>query len=169
MNLANLLDQKIHLTPSTRHAVRGAMRWGGAACGLLLLGWVMLNADHLTTRKAAKTAKQEAQTAVDRTANFGRIIIDGDGKIISWNRGMSETTGWKADQMIGKQIGSILAPGAAETPVGQALLAGGTKEGNLAIRRAGSKSATVLVKVHVNTADRFRYVIADPVGQVTPL
>lgn len=169
MSLANLLDQTINLSPSARHAVRGVMRWGGAVCGLCLLGWVLARADHLTVRKEAKTAKQEAQVAVDRTANFGRIITDGSGRIISWNRGMSATTGWRADEMIGKNIADLIAPEDAASKVAQALVTGGSADGNVLLRRAGSKSATVLIKAHVNTASDFRYVLVEPAGQLNSL
>lgn len=164
-----LLDQVIPLSDRTRNTIRGTFNWVMAAMGLSLLGWVFLRADHLTTREKARDAKAQAQVEVDRTTNFGRMIVDGDGKIISWNRGMSEATGWKADRMIGRNVSTILAPGWEATPVGSALLTGGAAEGNLSLRRAGDPGATVLIRVHINTASQFRYVVADGVAQLNTL
>lgn len=140
-----------------------------ALAGVAVIWGVFHQADYLTTKENAKAARSRAQVAVSQTTNFGRIITDGDGKIIAWNRGMVDTTGWKADDVLGKPIESFLAAGASDTPVGRALLEGGSGEGNLAIRTAGSKHQTVLIKAKVNTASQFRYVIADPVGQLNSL
>ncbi len=139
------------------------------AAGVAVLWAVLSNASHLTIRQEARAKKADAQTAVDRTANFGRIITDGQGKIIAWNRGMSETTGWRADEMIGKNIADVIAPADADSPVAQALITGGSADGNVLLRRAGSKSATVLIKAHVNTASDFRYVLVEPAGQLNSL
>lgn len=140
-----------------------------ALAGVAVIWGVYHQADYLTTKENAKAARSEAQIAVAQTANFGRIITDGGGRIIAWNRGMVDTTGWKADQVLGKPISSFLAAGADKTPVGMALLYGGSGEGNLAIRSAGSKHQTVLIKAKVNTASDFRYVIVDPAGELNAL
>lgn len=134
--------------------------------GIGTLAVVMLRADHMTTRDRAKTAKQEAQVAVDRTANFGRVITDASGKIISWNRGMSDTTGWRADEMIGKNIAEIIPKGSPDL---EAILAGEADGRNVAIRRSGTKHATVLVKLNAYSADGFRYVTARPAGELNSL
>lgn len=139
------------------------------AAGLAVLWAVMSTANHLTVRQEAKTKKADAQTAVDRTANFGRVITDAQGKIIAWNRGMSETTGWRADQMIGKNIADVIAPEALASKVAQALVAGSHADGNVLLRRADSKSATVLIRAHVNTAGDYRYVLVEPAGQLNSL
>jgi PAS domain S-box-containing protein len=158
------LDQQIPLSEKTRHAVLVAMRWLGAFLCLVVLGWIMTRANYLTVRQEAKAKKVDAQTAVARTANFGQVIVDGSGKIIAWNRGMSETTGWRADQMIGKQITDVLAAGAEDSKVVRAMLEGGAASGNMLLKRAGTKTGTVLIHAHVNTADDFRFVTAEPAG-----
>lgn len=162
-------DDPVYVSPPTHHAARIVLRSIAIAAGLILLSWVYFRADHLTTMQHAKTAKQEAQVAVDRTANFARIITDGSGKIISWNRGARETTGFRADEMIGQQIADVIAPSDMGSTVAQALLTGGTGEGNLLLRRAGTKHGTVLIKASVNTASDFRYVVGTPAGEINTL
>lgn len=167
MNLA--MNHPLTVRPNMHKLASIVVKTLCVCAGLAVLYAVLSNANHLTVRQEAKAKKADAQTAVDRTANFGRIITDGEGKIISWNRGMSATTGWRADEMIGTNIADIIAPEDAAGKVAQALIAGGSAEGNILLRRAGSKSATVLIKAHVNTASDFRYVLVEPAGQLNAL
>lgn len=169
MNYLNQANRPIYVEPTMHKFASWVVKIVCVSGGLAILAAVMLRADHLTTRERAKTAKQEAQVAVDRTPNFGRVITDASGNVISWNRGMSETTGYRADETIGKPIANFIAPSAMDSPVAKALLAGGHEEGNLLLRRAGTKNGTVLVKASINTASNFRYVVANPVGQLTGL
>lgn len=162
-------DEPVYVSPQAHRAARIVLRSIAVAAGLILLSWVYFRADHLTTMQQAKTAKQEAQIAVDRTTNFARIITDGSGQIISWNRGARETTGFRADEMIGKPIADVIAPSAMDSAAAQALLTGGTAEGNLLLRRAGTKHGTVLIKANINTASDFRYVVGTPAGEINTL
>ncbi len=162
-------DKPLTVRPAVYRFSVIAIRVMLSCVGVGVLAVVMLRANHMTTREHAKTANQEAQVAIARTANFGRVITDGNGVVISWNRGMSESTGYRADETIGKPIANFIAPSAMDSPVAKALLAGGHEEGNLLLRRAGTKNGTVLVKASINTASNFRYVVTNPVGQLTGL
>jgi PAS domain S-box-containing protein len=167
MNLAT--NHPIPVSPDMHKLATIVVKTLCVAAGLAVLYAVLANANYMTVRQEARSKKADAQTAVDRTANFGRIITDGSGTIISWNRGMSATTGWRADQMIGQKISSVIAPEDQEGKVAQALIAGAHADGNILLRRAGSKTATVLIRAHVNTAGDYRYVLVEPAGQLNSL
>lgn len=159
-------NKPLAVSPATYRVAKFAVRTIATCVGLGTLAVVMLRAEHMTVRQQAKTEKQEAQVAVDRTSKFGRVIMDASGKIISWNRGMSDTTGWRADEMIGKNIAEIIPKGSPDL---EAILAGEADGRNVTIRRAGTKHATVLVKLNAYSADGFRYVTARPAGELNSL
>lgn len=52
-------------------------------------------------RKASRlTSKQEIIAAVDKTDNFGRVLLK-DNYIVSWNAGMRSLTGYRAAEVMG--------------------------------------------------------------------
>ena len=48
--------------------------------------------------------KYAARKAIDKTPNFGEMLLNEDGKIISWNKGMTAQLGWTSDEMCGQSI-----------------------------------------------------------------
>lgn len=61
--------------------------------------------EDITTRKQAEDALRESQKQLANIINFlpdATLVIDREGKVISWNRAMEEMTGVTADEMLGK-------------------------------------------------------------------
>ncbi len=66
---------------------------------------VMASAIDITELKHGQEALQESQTLLDHIINFlpdAALVINSEGKILSWNRAMVKLTGFKAQNMLGK-------------------------------------------------------------------
>lgn len=141
--------------------------------GAVLAYMAWNNAADKTFRIEAATVKQQAMKAVDSSSDFGRVILDANGLIVSWNHGMTELTGRTSKEMVGKPLASLAvgAPNAEET-INQ-LLSGsqGLTYANLALpRKGGNPEATTWVRMQVREVSgqpgTFRFVAVDPVGQI---
>ena len=51
--------------------------------------------------------KREYVQLTDKTSTFGQVILNINGEIISWNKGMTALFGWKSSEMRGKRIESL--------------------------------------------------------------
>lgn len=128
-----------------------------------------------TKRIAAKDEKAEAIASIDSTHNFGRVILNKDGTIVSWNHGMTDITGWTSRDMVGKSLARLTEGNAANRELLNRLLSpkafGGDTFDNVPLRRAGKHpDATVLVRVQVRETNPeggpWRFVTVDPAASV---
>ncbi|MEN6326563.1 MAG: PAS domain S-box protein, partial [Syntrophomonas sp.] len=66
---------------------------------------IMVSAIDMTEIKRGQEALQESQTLLDHIINFlpdAALVINSEGKILSWNRAMEKLTGSAAKSMLGK-------------------------------------------------------------------
>lgn len=66
---------------------------------------IMASAIDITELKCGQEALQESQTLLDHIINFlpdAALVINSEGKILSWNQAMEKLTGSKAKEMLGK-------------------------------------------------------------------
>lgn len=163
------VDSPMPISRRKRQMFAGCYFLVGAV--LAYLAWN--NAADKTFRIEAAGHKQQAVRAVDSSTDFGQVILDADGKIISWNHGMTTLTGRSSKQMVGKYFSDL----AASVPDGKEkidrLLAGeaGVNYANLELPRLGGPAnSTTLVRMQVRQVSgqpgSFRFVAVDPVTQI---
>ncbi len=124
-----------------------------------------------TFRIEAKGVKQQAMKAVDSAADFGRVILDADGRIISWNRGMTHLTGRTSKEMVGKMLTSLAVSEESAETIDRLLKgASGLNYANIELPRNDNPDSTALVRMQVREVSgqpgTFRFVAVDPVGQI---
>ena len=74
----------------------------------LLECFVDVSAQEEAENKARE--REEMINAMMNTARDGIIIMDSDGRIISWNQGDEEIFGWSEEEALGKDLHDLLAP-----------------------------------------------------------
>jgi len=51
--------------------------------------------------------KAAAHKVLDKTESFGRAVMDPQGKIVSWNKGMTDLFGWTSAEMRGNTLARL--------------------------------------------------------------
>lgn len=131
------------------------------------------NASQRTLRIEAATLKQRAMKALDASTDFGRAILDANGRILAWNRGMTILTGRTSQEMIGRPITDIAAGNAFASEKIDRLVSGegGVSFANLELPRANAHpQATTSVRMQLRTVSgepgTYRFVAIDPIGPI---
>lgn len=73
-------------------------------CGIAYGGWKQVR-----HKSELDAQKYEAIKMADKAVDFGQVYLNQEGKIISWNNGMTKLLGWKSSEMRGKTL-AVLDP-----------------------------------------------------------
>lgn len=78
------------------------------ALGLIILG--VVRTFHSQKLWQAGNEKIAAYQAESETTNYGRVIVNPQGQIVGWNKGMFLLTGLKSDDTVDKTLSIIASP-----------------------------------------------------------
>ncbi|WP_428307950.1 PAS domain-containing protein [Lacipirellula sp.] len=155
------------------HRARGLFAMIYFSVGAILAFLAYENAAQRAFRIEAGGRKQQALKAVDASLDFGRVILDSNGRILSWNRGMTELTGRTSQEMVGRPIADIADNDAdtREMIIRLISAAEGASFANLELPRANAHpEAKTLVRMQIRTVSgqpgTYRFVAVDPIGQI---
>lgn len=100
--LNSVVSAELKLTPVRKRILM-------TLCVILMAGvsygsWIAIKSDTIL-----KTEKQEALKLIDKTTAFGQVILNQDGTIVSWNKGMTAMFGYTSAEMRGGNL-SVLDP-----------------------------------------------------------
>lgn len=70
-----------------------------------------------TARIEAASEKDIAIEAIDSAQTFGRVYVDKEGTIISWNHGMTQLVGWTSKEMVSGDMDRLDPHGSEEESV----------------------------------------------------
>lgn len=93
-------------------AKRLAMIAGTLVAAVVFLGtaYGFLKASREAVRIGALGDVPAATEALANTPDIGRVLLNSRGKVLKWNRGMSELTGFRAADMIGQTMDALEPP-----------------------------------------------------------
>jgi len=75
-----------------------------------LLQGLLLDITSAKYAEEALRASEEQQRMILETASFAFVAIDGDGRVVEWNRHAEETFGWQRDAAIGCELAELIIP-----------------------------------------------------------
>lgn len=80
------------------------------------------------TEKISKL-EQLHRRMVEEIQDYAIILLDLDGTILTWNKGVEKIKGYKADEIIGQNFSIFYLPGDRQDNLPQKLIAHAKKEG----------------------------------------
>ncbi len=108
---------------------------------------------HAIERRWARRAKAQADALIHFQAQVlnavdQAVVATGmDGVVLYWNRAAERLYGWRAEEVLGRQVSELIPAGAGTEPTGhlEHLRAAGTWSGELSVRRRDGSTLSVLV------------------------
>jgi len=78
--------------------------------GQLLLQGLLLDITAAKLAEDALRASEEQQRMIIETASYAFVAIDGNGRVVEWNRRAEETFGWPREAAIGAELAELIIP-----------------------------------------------------------
>ncbi len=110
------------------------------------------------TSAAPKSILRMLEMLVDTVRDYGVILLDPDGKVLSWNGGAERLKGWTADEIIGQHFSKFYPPedvqrGKTEQELKEAAEHGRFEDEGWRLRKDGSRfwANVVITAVHDET------------------
>lgn len=102
------------------------------------------NAELAASRRALRDSEQRLRTILDSVTEYAIISTDDRGRITGWNAGARNILGWEADEILGREIGTIFTPedrahGMPEREMSEARSRGRAEDERWCLRRDGER------------------------------
>lgn len=120
----------------------------------------------LTTRKEAEDLLRESEERyrllVSSVKDYAIIMLDPEGRVVSWNEGAHRLKGWKASEIIGEKFTRFLEPedvqaGKADWELREAIATGRFEDEGWRVRKDGTKFwANVVITALKNEGGELR-------------
>lgn len=122
----HLLAQRVQLSrDSARWSLSVIVVGSLLACGLCILASVIINRDFGLRRQAGEALRQSEERLrlmIESVKDYALIMLDPDGRVVSWNNGAQRIKGYTAEEIIGQHFSRFYpAPDVSSGLPGKAL------------------------------------------------
>ncbi len=109
---------------------------------------VLLAIDDVTvprqTEQALRTSEEQFRTIVESVEDYAILMLDAEGCVVSWNRGAERSTGYQAEEMLGRHFSRLYPPedidaGKPERELTEARNSGRVEDEGWRVRKDGTR------------------------------